>query len=191
MYWVSLPISIWGFQLALLGLLFYTVFFQFFCFIVVQFIGSSSKLFRGLNYSNKYLFTSSKLSRLRIFFFFLCFRVKCLVGLKYGSKVELTRGWCYVLHPTPELWTLTLPHRTQIIYTPDASLIVQGLELKPGSVVIESGTGSGSLTHCLSRAVIPSGHVYTFDFHSGRVDIANEEFQRLFCNCVIFIMIVL
>lgn len=62
-----------------------------------------------------------------------------LVGKKYGSKVDLSRGWAYVLQPTPELWTLTLPHRTQIIYTPDISLIIHLLELVPGSVVIETG----------------------------------------------------
>lgn len=54
-------------------------------------------------------------------------------------KVELSRGWCFVLQPTPELWTQTLPHRTQIIYTPDISMILFQLDIKPGSIVIESG----------------------------------------------------
>lgn len=66
-------------------------------------------------------------------------KVQSLVGKKYGSKVYLSKGWAYVLHPTPELWTLTLPHRTQIIYTPDISMIIFQLEIKPGSVVIECG----------------------------------------------------
>lgn len=66
-------------------------------------------------------------------------KVKNLIGEKYGSCIELSRGSAYVLHPTPELWTVTLPHRTQIIYTPDISMILFQLELKPGCVVIESG----------------------------------------------------
>ena len=45
----------------------------------------------------------------------------------------------YLLYPSPELWTVTLPHRTQILYTTDISLITLELDLKPGSVVIESG----------------------------------------------------
>ncbi|KAK9511398.1 hypothetical protein O3M35_000062 [Rhynocoris fuscipes] len=104
-------------------------------------------------------------------------KVSSLIGKRYGTKVELSRGWAYVLQPTPELWTLTLPHRTQIIYTPDISMIVYQLELVPGSHVIESGTGSGSLTHALARRVAPTGTVSSFDFHEQRVNTAIEEFR--------------
>ncbi|KAI4494806.1 hypothetical protein M0804_001007 [Polistes exclamans] len=105
-------------------------------------------------------------------------KVASLVGQKYGSKVKLSRGWGHVLQPTPELWTLTVPHRTQIIYTPDISLITYLMELSPGLTIIETGTGSGSLSHALIRAIRPTGHLYTFDFHEQRVHIATEEFKR-------------
>uniref|UniRef100_A0A3Q1FG75 tRNA (adenine(58)-N(1))-methyltransferase n=1 Tax=Acanthochromis polyacanthus TaxID=80966 RepID=A0A3Q1FG75_9TELE len=63
-----------------------------------------------------------------------------LIGQPYGSKVTCSKGgWVYVLHPTPELWTVALPHRTQILYTTDIATITMMLELKPGSVVCESG----------------------------------------------------
>lgn len=62
-----------------------------------------------------------------------------VIGKKFGSCVSCTRGYVYVLFPTPELWTVTLPHRTQILYAADISLIVFQLELKPGSVVCEAG----------------------------------------------------
>lgn len=83
-----------------------------------------------------------------------------------------------MLQPTPELWTLTLPHRTQIIYTPDISMILLQLEIEPGKVVIESGTGSGSLSHAFIRAVKPHGHLHTFDFHELRVEQARQEFKE-------------
>ncbi|XP_023016464.2 tRNA methyltransferase 61 [Leptinotarsa decemlineata] len=105
--------------------------------------------------------------------------LKCaeLIGKSFGTKISLSKGWGYVLQPTPELWTLTLPHRTQIIYTPDISMIILQLELSPGSVVVESGTGSGSLSHALIRAVKPHGHLHTFDFHEIRSQTATEEFK--------------
>lgn len=63
-----------------------------------------------------------------------------LIGQRYGSKVTCSKGgWVYVLHPTPELWTVTLPHRTQILYSTDIATITMMLELKPGSIVCESG----------------------------------------------------
>ncbi|CAH0731955.1 unnamed protein product, partial [Brenthis ino] len=104
-------------------------------------------------------------------------KVKNLIGVDYGSRVELSKGWGHVLQPTPELWSMTLPHRTQIIYTPDISMILLQLDLVPGNIVIEAGTGSGSLTHALIRRVRPHGHVYTFDFHDHRAKVAQEEFE--------------
>ena len=129
-----------------------------------------------------------------------------LVGVEYGSKVlrwdgahsaTLSlqvfsgngRSWVIVLHPTPELWTNALPHRTQIIYSTDISLITMLLDLRPGSVVCEcgehatlsmcmlhfllhAGTGSGSLSHSLVRTVAPGGHLYTFEFHQQRAQQA-------------------
>lgn len=83
-----------------------------------------------------------------------------------------------MLQPNPELWTQTLPHRTQIIYTPDISMILFQLEVGPDSVVVESGTGSGSLSHYFLRAIKPNGHLHTFDFHEARVQQAREEFER-------------
>ncbi|XP_071444088.1 tRNA (adenine(58)-N(1))-methyltransferase catalytic subunit TRMT61A [Hetaerina americana] len=104
--------------------------------------------------------------------------VRSLIGRRYGCRAPLSRGgWAIPLHPTSELWTRTLPHRTQIIYTPDISLILLSLDLKPGSVVIESGTGSGSLTHALDRCVSPGGRIFSFDFHSLRVETARKEFS--------------
>ena len=62
------------------------------------------------------------------------FKVADLVGKKFGTKIPMTRGYGYALYPTPELWTKTLPHRTQILYSTDISLILMNLDLKPGSV---------------------------------------------------------
>ncbi|SNX82308.1 related to GCD14 - translational repressor of GCN4 [Melanopsichium pennsylvanicum] len=78
-----------------------------------------------------------------------------MVGMPYGSKMisKNGRGYIYLLRPTPELWTLALPHRTQILYAPDMSFISMKLNMGPGSRVIEAGTGSGSFSHFIARTI--------------------------------------
>lgn len=87
-----------------------------------------------------------------------------------------SKGYIYLLRPTPELWTLSLPHRTQIVYTPDTSFILTKLGVLPGTICLEAGTGSGSFTHALARQVAPTGKVYTFEFHEKRHELNVAEF---------------
>ncbi|XP_072028824.1 tRNA (adenine(58)-N(1))-methyltransferase catalytic subunit TRMT61A-like [Amphiura filiformis] len=103
-----------------------------------------------------------------------------VLGKEYGSKISTVnqRGYIYVLHPSPELWTVNLPHRTQILYFTDISMVTMQLELKPGSIVVESGTGSGSMSHALARTIAPNGHLYTFEFHEQRAQLARAEFKK-------------
>ncbi|QDS69025.1 hypothetical protein FKW77_009627 [Venturia effusa] len=97
-------------------------------------------------------------------------------------------GFAHVLPPTPELWTVSLPHRTQVVYTPDYSFILQKLRVRPGDSIIEAGAGSGSFTHAAARAVFNGhrtnttlqangrptkkrkrlGQVYSFEYHEPR-----------------------
>lgn len=103
-----------------------------------------------------------------------------LVGLPYGSKVRARggRGFIHVLRPTPELWTLALPHRTQILYLADIAFITSWLDIKSGSRVIEAGTGSGSFTHSTARTIGPTGHLWSYEFHEARFAKARDEFAR-------------
>ncbi|KNE60676.1 hypothetical protein AMAG_06044 [Allomyces macrogynus ATCC 38327] len=99
------------------------------------------------------------------------------IVIKSGEFVNNNKGYVIILHPTPELWTLSLPHRTQILYQADISIITSLLRLKPGSRVLESGTGSGSFSHSLIRTIAPTGHLYTFEYHEGRAAEAKAEFE--------------
>ncbi|PNS21144.1 tRNA (adenine(58)-N(1))-methyltransferase catalytic subunit TRM61 [Sphaceloma murrayae] len=96
-------------------------------------------------------------------------------------------GFAHLLQPTPESWTISLPHRTQVVYTPDYSYILQRMRVAPGQVLIEAGAGSGSFTHAAARAVFNghsadstassrrSGHVYSFEYHEPRVVSLQDE----------------
>ncbi|KAL4439439.1 hypothetical protein ABPG77_008768 [Micractinium sp. CCAP 211/92] len=101
------------------------------------------------------------------------------LGKPFGSRATARKGggWILLLAPTPELWTSVLRHRTQILYVADIAMVCAMLELRPGAVVLESGTGSGSLTHSLARAVGPTGQVWTYEFHEQRAKMAAEEFK--------------
>ena len=107
------------------------------------------------------------------------YRHNDMIGKPWGCKMysHNRKQIITLLAPTPELWTLSLPHRTQILYAPDIAMVTLLLELRQGSVVVECGTGSGSLTHALARAVGNKGHVHTHEFHEMRYKVAVEEFQ--------------
>ena len=110
-----------------------------------------------------------------------------MVGMRYGERMGAAAGgggnssghgggYVTLLPPSPELWTETLPHRTQILYIADISMIALQLELLPDSIIIEAGTGSGSLSHALARTLSTRGHLHTFEFNEKRAQLAQAEF---------------
>lgn len=113
------------------------------------------------------------------------------------AAVEAASGFVHILPPTPEIWTASLPHRTQVVYTPDYSYILHRIRARPGTVLIEAGAGSGSFTHAAARAVYngshawkqgesdsrdldqgSSGKVYSFEFHEQRAQKLKDELQE-------------
>jgi tRNA (adenine57-N1/adenine58-N1)-methyltransferase len=107
------------------------------------------------------------------------FKMKDWIGREWGTRIMNEQGKdVMVVKPTPELWTRVLTHRTQILYLPDISMVLMKLELKPGCVVLETGTGTGSLSTSLARAVHPTGKVYTFEYHEERAAMASDDFKR-------------
>lgn len=109
------------------------------------------------------------------------------------EAIQAGTGFGHLLPPTPESWTISLPHRTQVVYTPDASYILQRLQVRPGQTIIEAGAGSGSFTHAAVRAVFngypsqppdePSlkkrrfGRVCSFEYHQPRAVGLQDELQ--------------
>ncbi|KAK0464198.1 tRNA methyltransferase complex subunit Cpd1 [Desarmillaria tabescens] len=98
------------------------------------------------------------------------YRHNDFIGIPYGSKVGAPsgKGFIHLLRPTPELWTMALPHRTQILYLADIAFITSQLNIKRGSRVIEAGTGSASFSHSVIRSVGSAGHLWSYEFHEAR-----------------------
>jgi tRNA (adenine57-N1/adenine58-N1)-methyltransferase len=67
---------------------------------------------------------------------------------------------------------------TQIIYPKDAALIVMLSGIGPGSRVVESGTGTGSLTTALAHYVGSSGKVYTYELRPEFQKNARKNLER-------------
>ncbi|KAI9744147.1 MAG: tRNA (adenine-N(1)-)-methyltransferase catalytic subunit trm61 [Claussenomyces sp. TS43310] len=106
-----------------------------------------------------------------------------------------TSGFVHLLAPTPENWTASLPHRTQVVYTPDYSYVLHRLRARPGAHIIEAGAGSGSFTHASARAVFSGypdhdddrervavkkrrlGKVWSYEFHEQRHQKLVREIQ--------------
>lgn len=106
---------------------------------------------------------------------------KASSGLKTAPS-----GFVHVLAPTPELWTMSLPHRTQVVYTPDYSYILHRIRARPGMRIIEAGAGSGSFTHAAVRAIFNGhsksesdnrGKVFSFEFDRARFEKMEEEIE--------------
>ncbi|KAM5344983.1 hypothetical protein ACJ41O_010845 [Fusarium nematophilum] len=102
------------------------------------------------------------------------------------KAIAAASGFIHILRPTPELWTSSLPHRTQVVYTPDYSYVLQRLRVVPGARIIEAGAGSGSFTHASARAVYngypkdesdTKGKVFSFEYHEPRFNKMQEEIQ--------------
>lgn len=103
------------------------------------------------------------------------------IGRPFGSRVFSPPpfpGFLHVLRPTPELWTLSLPHRTQILYMPDIAFISAQLRVMPGRTIIEAGTGSGSMSHSLAQQLGKTGKLWSFEYHATRYEKAMVEFEE-------------
>jgi tRNA (adenine57-N1/adenine58-N1)-methyltransferase catalytic subunit len=116
-------------------------------------------------------------------------------SVEHKAAVQASSGFAHLLPPTPESWTVSLPHRTQVVYTPDYSYILQRLKVLPGDTLIEAGAGSGSFSHAAARAVfngypdeeqstalLPKrqklGKVYSYEYHELRYERLKEEMKE-------------
>ncbi|NIS09254.1 MAG: tRNA (adenine-N1)-methyltransferase [Candidatus Dadabacteria bacterium] len=90
--------------------------------------------------------------------------IEDIIGKNYGDKIVSGLGnEFYLLEPTTWDKMMKVGRQTQIIYPKDASIIILKTGLSEGMRVVESGTGSGSMTIALANTVKPGGKVYTYE----------------------------
>jgi len=93
-----------------------------------------------------------------------------VIGAEEGVVVHSTLGselTCF--RPRLSDFILKMPRGAQVVYPKDLGAILVHVDVFPGIRVLEAGTGSGSLTLTMARAVGATGRVVSYelreDFH--------------------------
>ncbi len=87
-----------------------------------------------------------------------------ILGAPEGTVVHSTGGMAFTCYrPRMADFVLKMPRGAQVVYPKDVGAILVEADVFPGARVLESGTGSGSLTLALCRATGPEGRVVSYE----------------------------
>jgi len=103
-----------------------------------------------------------------------------LIGLPWGSRVTSHMGSPFVLLQ-PSLADILIETRrnTQIMYPKDIGFILLSMDIGPGKVVLEAGTGSGAFTTALAFSVGEGGKVISYESRPEFQHLAHKNLDRL------------
>ena len=102
-----------------------------------------------------------------------------IIGKKIGYTMKFGSKLLHCVQPTAFDWIRNMKHSSQIIYEKDAAMIALLLDIQPGKVIYEAGTGSGSLTSVLSRLVGSTGKVVTHEVREEAYKSAKQNLARM------------
>jgi tRNA (adenine57-N1/adenine58-N1)-methyltransferase len=99
-----------------------------------------------------------------------------LIGAADGSELKASGGArLRAFRPTLADFVLKMQRGAQVIYPKDVALIVAYADIFPGARVLEAGSGSGSLTLGLARAVGPSGRLLSYELREDHLERARAN----------------
>ncbi|HVL80639.1 MAG TPA: tRNA (adenine-N1)-methyltransferase [Actinomycetota bacterium] len=102
-----------------------------------------------------------------------------IIGAEEGVLVASSKGRRFrALRPTLADYVLKMPRGATVVYPKDVGPIVVWGDIFPGARVLEAGTGSGSLTLALLRAVGPKGTVHTLERREDHQRTALRNIER-------------
>ncbi|HIC92707.1 MAG TPA: tRNA (adenine-N1)-methyltransferase [Anaerolineae bacterium] len=103
-----------------------------------------------------------------------------IIGRPLGREITSHLDYPFlVLEPSTHDLILDLERTTQIMYPKDIGYVLLKMNIKPGSRVVEAGTGSGGLTLALARAVMPTGRVYSYEVRPDVLRLAAKNLDKL------------
>ena len=107
-----------------------------------------------------------------------------ILGSPEGTRVNSTGGMAFTcFRPRLADFVLKMPRGAQVVYPKDLGAILMWADVDPGARVLEAGTGSGSLTLALCRAVGSEGRVVSYElrpeFHAKAAQNVEAFFGKL------------
>jgi tRNA (adenine57-N1/adenine58-N1)-methyltransferase len=104
-----------------------------------------------------------------------------LLGEQEGVVVSSGTGAALAAYrPRLADFILKMPRGAQVVYPKDVGAILVFADVFPGAHVLEAGTGSGSLTISLARAVGSSGRVVSYELRPDHHEQAVANVQTYF-----------
>jgi tRNA (adenine57-N1/adenine58-N1)-methyltransferase len=109
-----------------------------------------------------------------------CVKHDDLIGQPLGREVTSHLDYPFlVLEPSTHDLIKEIKRTTQIVYPKDIGYMLLKLNVRPGSRVVEGGTGSGGLTLALAQSVMPTGHVYSYEVRPDVLALARKNLEGL------------
>ena len=104
-----------------------------------------------------------------------------VLGRPEGTRVETARGMVLIaFRPRFADYALKMKRGAQVIYPKDLGQILTYADVFPGARVLEAGTGSGSLTIALCRAVGREGRVVSYELRDEHLAQATQNVEGIF-----------
>ena len=104
-----------------------------------------------------------------------------VLGEQEGAIVSSASGASLAVYrPRLADFILKMPRGAQVVYPKDVGAILIFADVFPGARVLEAGTGSGSLTISLARAVGPEGRVVSYELRPDHHDQAVRNLEMYF-----------
>ncbi|HEC81697.1 MAG TPA: tRNA (adenine-N1)-methyltransferase [Thermoplasmatales archaeon] len=104
---------------------------------------------------------------------------RSFIGMSYGEKTMLGTKHVWILPPSSyDRWG-SLKRKAQIILPKDAAQIIVNCSIVSGSIVVEGGIGSGSLTTLLAQIVAPKGKIVSYEKRRDFMDFAIKNLVNI------------